>query len=96
MSKKHPKKLWATIVSSGGARKITRVYFDQQSFDTYGVEQWWDKEGNFDVEKIGLVFNETFGYTRFSSEKKKDVETFLLGAEAVLSVLRDMSAKVDD
>lgn len=96
MSKNQPKKLWATIVSGGGARKITRLYFDQESFDTYGVERWWDREGNFDVEKIGHVFNETFGYTRFSSEKKKDVETFLLGAEAVLSILRDMSAKVDD
>lgn len=96
MSKKRPKKLWATFVNSHGAREITQVFFDQEEFDTYDVERWWDTEGNFGIDKIGLDFNEDFGYTYFSSEKKKDVKTFLLGAEAVLSVLRDMSAKVDD
>jgi hypothetical protein len=48
--------------------------------------KWWSRDGNFDVEALGLV--ERSGRIVFSSVNKNEVELWLSGARAVMKLLR--------
>ncbi len=53
------------------------------------LKVWFDKEGNFDVEKLGLV--RQLGCITFASVRRKDVELWTSGVREAMLILRRWS-----
>lgn len=98
MSKKEnlPKVLWAARVNMAGlwSSKPIKVRLDEEMLEQDFDAVWYDKEGDFGVDVVGLEKNEYS--TTLSSTSKDEIKQFIAGAEAVLSVLRSFSAKEED
>lgn len=88
MTNNKPKKLWASGVNLSGvySDKPVRVTFHEELSGYDDKDYWYDKEGNFEINAVGVTKND--GSFWFSSESKEEVETFLLGASAVIHLLR--------
>jgi hypothetical protein len=78
------KTLWvAKINLSGLYCKIpTRVKVDEGG-------KYWDKEGNFDV--IGRGTHAGYGHITFASENKKEVQLWIDGVRAAMTMLKSWS-----
>ena len=50
-------------------------------------EAYWDHSGDFDAKKLGQ--NSEMGVVTFASESKAEVEAWTLGAQAVMSRLKE-------
>lgn len=55
---------------------------------TEGLHCWYDKSGNFDVNKVGFDIYD--GCVTFSSYNKKDVEIFILGARSISKQIKNV------
>lgn len=85
MVKKKPKTLWAARVNLSGLVSVCPIRVTYRS----ELEGWWDKTGEFDVTRPGI--EGTSGSITFSSENKKEVQTWIEGACAVMQLLQDFS-----
>lgn len=60
-----------------------------------GLHDWWDKEGDFCVRKLGV--DAQVGAVTYASLSKKEVECWVQGVEAAMSMLRAWAgAKTDE
>lgn len=49
---------------------------------------WYDKSGNFNVNKIGLEIEDCI--VRFASYNEKDIEIFILGARSLSNLIQNI------
>ncbi len=75
-------KIWSNMVNLSGlySDKPVSCYYNKT------LDSWWDKLGDYEITKLGYM--EDAGCVYFSSENKEEVEHFILGAKAVMSMLR--------
>lgn len=78
---KTPKIIYAALINLSGlySKRPVRCTYDENT------KKWWSDNGNFDVHIVGLDGKGT--NIRFSSTSEKEVQTWINGAEAVLSMI---------
>lgn len=50
-----------------------------------GLESWWDNDGEFDIEELGLVYER--GYVKFGAVDEEEVVAFIKGVTATMHLL---------
>lgn len=90
MAKPKHKILYAARVNLNG------LYSDEPLKVKYDIEseKYWDNTGDFGVDGPGI--DSSYGCVTYVSDDKSDVIKFIMGAAAVMHILRDFIGKDDE
>lgn len=82
------KRAWGACVNLGGLYSIDPVALSTR-LTAFNRTEYWDTEGNFDIERLGLDVKES--RITFASVNKKEVELWISGASSVMKLLQEWS-----
>lgn len=77
-----PKTVWMAGVNLGGiwSRNPIKGYLNED------FNRWWDRSGNFGVEKLGT--DKRYGIITFASTSKEEVKVWLSGLSSAFSMIK--------
>ena len=87
-----PRVIWANAVNLGGVYSDRPIRMKKHVDEVTGDVTYWDKIGDFDVNKLGLD-RKTWGLTTFASRDKEEVAAWTCGALTVCERMVDIFGK---